>query len=94
MESGDEDAGAVVQTVEGMTADKKTAAVIRLRKFTTADKGTARGLEAADFVAWHWNKYYWDKVRSGRHDNPRKDFAALVAASKNKYIQYFSQAKI
>ena len=62
MESGDEDQGEVVKTVERMRHDTKrgTAQVIRVSAFTPVDKGMARGLEAADFVAWHWNKYYMD----------------------------------
>lgn len=83
MESGDPGGGEIVQTVERMRQDKEngTANVIAVRAFTPMDKGAARGLEAADFVAWHWNKHYMDKVRKGDHENPRKDFEAFVKAS-------------
>jgi len=100
MESGDEDEGEVAKTVERMKHDTETGtgAVIRVSSFTLTDKGGARGLEAADFMAWHWNKYYIDKMRVGNEMNPRKDFAAAVTASKERvdyifatgaYLKYF-----
>ena len=53
MESGDEDQGQILQTVERMRHDKEngTGAVIGVSSFTPVDKKTvsARGLEAADF---------------------------------------------
>src|SRR5260370_1626883 len=61
--------------------------MIGVGSFTHVEKGIARGTEASDFVAWHWNKYYMDKIRKGDAENPRKDFAALVAASEKK-IRY------
>lgn len=92
MESGDEDNGEVSRTVERMRADftTNTADVIGISSFSVVDKGVARGLEAADFVAWHWNKYYMDKVRSGKEDEPRKDFAAFVHAAKDKVGYIFA----
>jgi hypothetical protein len=89
MESGDSDEGKVVETVDGMKNDRKTAAVIRVKSFFSVDKGTDRGLEAADLMAWHWNKYYMDRMRVGQEANPRKDFAALVSASKNQVYTIF-----
>lgn len=88
MESGDTDEGEILQIVERMrTEHEPTAKMIRVSSFTSALKGTARGLEAADFVSWHWNKYYMDKVRKGDADNPRKDFAAfLMAYGRLEYI--------
>lgn len=89
METGDTDEGMVLQHVEAMRSDIKsgTSAVIGVKSFTSADKGTARGLEAADFAAWHWNKYYMDKIRAGVKDKPRKDFEAFVNAAEGK-IEY------
>lgn len=89
MESGDEDEAEIVGTVARMRQEKEfgTGEVIAVNSFTPVNKGTARGVEAADFVAWHWNKYYMDKVRKGDEDNPRKDFEAFVSASgKVDYI--------
>ena len=87
MESGDADEAEVLKSVESMRSDRKTAAVIKIGSFTTVVKGSDRGVEAADFVAWHWNKYYMDKVRIGDKDRPRKDFAAFVGAADGK-IEY------
>ena len=84
METGDTDQGEVVKTVERMRAENETSKVIRIASFTPVDKGMARGLEAADFAAWHWNKHYMDKIRTGKHTDPRKDFAALEAAAPHK----------
>lgn len=87
MESGDTDEGQVVKDVERMRNDPETSKVIKVSSFTSAQKGIARGLEAADFAAWHWNKYYMDKVRTGRQMEPRKDFAAFANITQGK-LQY------
>jgi hypothetical protein len=92
METGDPDQDEVAKTVERMRQDTATgtAGLIKVASFALVDKGMARGLEAADFVAWHWNKYYMDKIRTGNEANPRKDFAALVAASREKVGYIFA----
>ena len=89
METGDVDEGEVVRTVERMRQDRSTGTsqLIGVASFSAVGKGQARGLEAADFVAWHWNKHYMDRIRMGDEDNPRKDFAAFVDASADK-IEY------
>jgi hypothetical protein len=86
METGDADQGEVLKTVERMRSDKETGtgAVINVKSFTLVDKGMARGLEAADFAAWQWNKHYMDKLRAGKGMYPRKDFYALAAIAKEK----------
>lgn len=84
MESGDEGESEVMRAIEGMRAHEKTAKHIRVASFTTVDKGQARGLEAADCVAWHWNKYYMDSERADRVRRPRKDFLFLTEAAKGK----------
>jgi hypothetical protein len=85
MESGDKDEGQIVNTIELMRQDRinGTGHVIAVSSFSTVDKGklSARGLEAADFVAWHWNKHYMDKIREGQNDKPRKDFEAFLHAA-------------
>jgi len=89
MESGDPEGAEVAAMVERFRQNQADNKVCRIRSFTTVDKGVARGLEAADFAAWHWNKYYMDKVRNGLPDDPRKDFAALIETSQNKVNSIF-----
>jgi hypothetical protein len=90
METGDTDEGEVLKTVERMRQDNgsNTSRVIRVASFTPVEKGMARGLEAADFVAWHWNKYYMDKIRLGNATELRKDFQAFadIAQHRCEYI--------
>ncbi len=84
MESGDEDEAEVLRSVAIMRKHEKTARHIKVASFTTIDKGQARGLEAADCVAWHWNKYYMDTERAERTRPTRKDFLSLVDLAKGK----------
>jgi hypothetical protein len=84
MESGDPGEAEVLQAVQGMRTHEKTAKHIRVASFTTVDKGLAKGLEAADCVAWHWNKYYMDSERAERCRPPRKDFLFLTNAARGK----------
>jgi hypothetical protein len=88
MESGDEDQAEVLRAVEEMRTHENTARHIKTTSFTTVDKGLAKGLEAADYVAWHWNKYYMDSETAVKPRFPRKDFVSFVDATrgKNKYI--------
>jgi hypothetical protein len=84
-ESGDEGEGEVDSAVRGMMNDDPvTSRVLRISSYSSVAKGVARGLEASDFVAWHWNKYYMDRLRKGEGDKPRKDFAAFVSTSEKK----------
>jgi hypothetical protein len=87
VESGD--GGDIEKTVERMRGDPTTKAHIRVRSFATVDKGAARGLEASDFFAWHWNKYYLEKLRIGQGRHPRKDFAAFVGIANGKVREAF-----
>jgi len=87
-ESGDHEEGRVSAAVDMMRADKEYAAILRARSFAMVDKGVARGLEAADFVAWHWNKHYIDKLKAG-DDTPRKDFADFMSMAENKVSSAF-----
>jgi hypothetical protein len=89
MESGDEDEYQILETVTNMRRESDTGKLIRVASFTTADKGQARGTEAADFLAWHWNKYYMDKIRQGLEEFPRKDFAAFIKAGENQVYSIF-----
>ena len=89
-ESGDDDDAEVASTVERMrVGHADTARMIRVSSFAHVEKGLATGTEASDFVAWHWNKWYMDKVRRGQAQNPRKDFAALVGFAEQKFKYIF-----
>lgn len=92
METGDDDEGEIIKTVQGMRNDKETGTgdVIGVSSFTPIEKGKARGLEAADFIAWQWNKWYMDKLRLGDGMNPRKDFRAFADATAGKFRQIFA----
>jgi hypothetical protein len=87
MESGDDDSWEVEDSVRRMKLDGETGRHIQVQSFTTIDKGEAHGLEAADCVAWHWNKYYMDYFRHGKEDQARKDFAAMMhIAAEDTYM--------
>jgi hypothetical protein len=45
-------------------------------------KGSARGLEVADFLAWHWNKYYVDTLSTHPPRDTRKDISALIKSMR------------
>lgn len=90
IETGDPDQAEVTDTMNHMKDDRTgTGEVVRIKSVNAVSKGVARGTEAADFVAWHWNKYYMDKVTKDKED-PRKDFAALVNSHKNRIGYIFA----
>ena len=89
IEQGDEDEARVLETVSGMRADGPTSNVIGVKSFATVDKGDARGLEAADFFSWHWNKWCADFLNKGKPWEARKDFKAAVELSGNSVEQIF-----
>lgn len=45
---------------------------------TLCDKGTVRGLEAADFLAWHWNKFYVECKAKLQPRRMRRDTSGLL----------------
>jgi len=47
----------------------------------------AAGLEASDYFAWHWNKYYSETVFK-RKRKMREDFKALIRRNPKKYVVY------
>jgi hypothetical protein len=51
-------------------------------------RARSRGLEASDYVAWHWNKHYAEKLKLG-DEVPRKDFAAFMKLSEKKVSSAF-----
>jgi hypothetical protein len=42
------------------------------------EKGNARGLEVADFLSWHWNKYHTETRTAEKPRAMRKDIRALM----------------
>ena len=89
-ESGDADNAEVTGTLERMRhTDADTARLIRVASFANIQKGVARGTEAADFVSWHWNKWYMDQFRKGRPQEPRKDFRASVDLTEGRFRYIF-----
>src|SRR5207245_8551408 len=75
-ESGDESAGRIAEAVRRLRDDPHYAPLIRIKSFTSVEKGVARGTEASDFVAWHWNKHAVERLGKGLE--PRKDFVAFA----------------
>lgn len=87
-ESGDEGQGAINDVVEKFRNDPEMGPHVRIASFATVAKGVARGLEASDFVAWHWNKHYMDRIRKGEMA-PRKDFAAFMKIAEDRVSTAF-----
>jgi hypothetical protein len=87
-ESGDKGQARVDEAVTMMRDDKDYGPLVRVQTFSTVEKGAERGLEASDFVAWHWNKHYMDRFKRG-DDRPRKDFAAFMKLAENKVSTSF-----
>jgi hypothetical protein len=87
-ESAGKGDGMVCDGAERMRADEAYSKVLKATSFTMIDKGKARGLEAADFVSWHWNKHFLDKLKLG-DDVPRKDFSAFIQCTENKVSHAF-----
>jgi hypothetical protein len=83
------DAHEVLRAVDAMRANATTRAAIQVLSFTEVDKGVARGLEAADFLSWHWNKFYIDKRSGGRLGPPRRDYEAFVQSNPDVVEQMF-----
>jgi hypothetical protein len=92
MESGDPDQGNVSSSVDRIMSNDEARTYMRINSFTIVPKGTARGLEASDFTAWHWNKFYMDRFRKGNRQ-PRRDFAAFIQFAKEKVASAFLTGK-
>ena len=75
-EAGDESEGRITEAVRRLRNDPHYASLIRVKSFSSVTKGVARGTEASDFVAWHWNKHAVERMGKGLE--PRKDFVAFA----------------
>ena len=89
MEAGDTDEAAIADIVRQMRADPKIAANIKVNSFAVVKKGAARGIEASDFVAWQWNKYYADRRSQNESAAPRQDFQAFVDWTDERFEYVF-----
>jgi len=89
-EGGDPDSGYVDLVVNNMRRDPVAAPHIQLKTFTTVtERGLIRGIEAADFFAWHWNQHYLHRDRIGKGDRPRKDYEAFARMAGDKAQETF-----
>jgi hypothetical protein len=88
-EGGDDDSSQAEEVVKNMMKDHISGPHIQVATFTTVyKKGVVRGLEAADFFAWHWNTQYY-RERDGLSSPPRKDFAAFIGIAGDKAEEIF-----
>jgi hypothetical protein len=81
-EAGDEGEAAVDVSVNRLWHDPEYGPLVRIKSYSKVDKGMARGTEAADFVAWHWNKHAVERLDKGIE--PRKDFAAFARLTESQ----------
>ena len=88
-ESGDMDEEDVDYRFDAVARNGRISKHVRYHSHKFLKKGEARGLEAADYFAWHWNKFDAETLSKWADDRPfrdmRKDFRALVARNPRKY---------
>ena len=84
-ETGDEDEAAVDDALRGLYKRPDQRAHTRMASTPIGvDKGKARGLEVADFLAWHWNKYVAESMPPNRKRPIRKDIQLLMDVLHDK----------
>lgn len=81
-ESGDKNESQIEDVVRKLRNDPDYSKLIRVKSFTSADKGHARGMEASDFLAWHWDKHAIERLGKGM--DFRKDFAAFANLTEHR----------
>jgi hypothetical protein len=88
-ESGDEDEGDVDNRFQSLSLNPIQSKHIRYHSHSFVKKGGARGLEAADYFAWHWNKFDAETMtpfsEKQKFRDMRKDLRALVMGNPRKY---------
>ena len=88
-ESGEADEAEAGTAFTNISRSPKIKAHSRYRSHTFTAKGLARGLEAADYFAWHWNKFDAETLSRSVGDPSRratrKDFHSLVMRNPEKY---------
>ena len=87
-EAGDDDEAEVQEALDQFWENPIHRKHLRMAtRPIPVQKGQARGLEASDFLAWHWNKFYVDSLTVA--DQPRamrKDIAALLQMRPNDVV--------
>jgi hypothetical protein len=81
-EKGDEGEGKVDEAVDRLWHDPEYGPLVRIKSYKKVEKNVARGTEASDFVAWHWNKHAVERLGKGLE--PRKDFVAFAKLTEFK----------
>jgi hypothetical protein len=91
-EAGQDEQPDANRVFNAMSADDALSRHIRYESHGFGRKGTIRGLEAADYFAWHWNKLDAETISRGRAHPEfrewRRDFRALVFENPDKYLVY------
>jgi hypothetical protein len=88
-ETGDPDEASVAGALRGLYDRPDQRKHTRMASPPVGvEKGNAHGLEVADFLAWHWNKYVVDSLPPTRTRPMRRDIHALMdlLSSKGKRI--------
>lgn len=87
LESGEEDQAAADAALRSIARNPRLGPHARYLSHAFINKGDAPGLEAADYFAWHWNKYHADTLYKYER-RMRADFRQLVMADPDKYAVY------
>ena len=87
LESGDPEQSRVDDILNMRRLKNEARGHTRYKSHAFAAKGQLRGLEASDFFAWHWNKYYAETLATQLRPM-RKDFQALIRRDPRKYRMY------
>ena len=88
-EAGDDDQTDVDNRFLALSRKPTQKKHIRYHSHSFVEKGGARGLEAADYFAWQWNKFDAETMTPfseyRKHRDMRKDLRALVMGNPKKY---------
>ncbi|MGC1185781.1 MAG: hypothetical protein WA871_00165 [Candidatus Acidiferrales bacterium] len=84
IESGELGIGETSAMVEKIRNHPLSGPIVRVSSFAQVEKGFAYGTDVADFMAWHWNKFYIDKYKTGQQAKPRLDYQAFIEAAGDK----------
>ena len=78
-ETGDPETAAIEKALRRSYSDPKQREHCRMASTPIGiDKTKARGLDAADYIAWHWNRDFAERLDSPTPRNQRKDTGAFL----------------